>query len=29
LEVGTAQRPINILELTTDRIDLESRLIDF
>ncbi len=29
LAFATAQRPINILELTTDRIDLESRLIDF
>ncbi len=29
LAFGTAQRPINILELTTDRMDLQNRLIDF
>jgi integrase len=29
LAFATAQRPVNILELTTDRIDIEHRRIDF
>jgi integrase len=29
LAFATAQRPINVLELTTDRIDIENRIIDF